>query len=49
LSKTSKRPIRVEEGEEFVKYKYVTTADGVTKRKKVIKKTITKIKKLTEE
>ena len=34
--------------EEFVDYKYVTE-DGVTKRKKIIKKTLKKVKMLTEE
>ena len=36
-------------GEEFVEYKYVKNKDGTIKRKKVIKKVVTMLKKLTEE
>ena len=39
----------LQEGEEFVDYKYINLPDGTTKRKKIIKKTIKKVKKLTEE
>jgi hypothetical protein len=43
-----KRPLGP--GEEFVEYKYVKNhIDGSIKRKKIIKKTITMSKKLTEE
>jgi hypothetical protein len=44
--KKIKRPLGRDE--EFVDYKYVTE-NGITKRKKVIKKTLKKIKMLTEE
>ena len=45
-----KKPKRsLQEGEEFVDYKYINLPDGTTKRKKILKKTIKKVKKLTEE